>query len=402
MKPPFKILLYFVGVLVLGSLLSAPLYWGVQRLGKWAEAKGWLYYEREMKEPDKPAPAVGWETQGWMAPPLFFAARTILPMVEAAGWLPKKGETKAEREAREKSEPPIARMARKYARFAEKRGWIARTVKKEEAPAEPEAKGWGAFLAADFAKVSNRAIIIAAVVLLWPLLRSLRIRSLQQIGLAPNRHRWRDFAAAWFISFLLMLTLGVILFQLGVYRWLEKPPWWELGGIFVSSLVVAFLEEWVFRGAILGSFRSCMSDYLALFLVSALFAILHFLQPPIEKVAEVTWLTGFEILPQRFARFTQPLQLLGGFLTLFVFGWVCGWGVIRTRGLALSLGFHAGMVMGKFGYTRVMNRPKDMRDLLPWIGEDLAIGVVGTGFIMLVGVTLWIYVRSVRAISPRR
>jgi membrane protease YdiL (CAAX protease family) len=132
--------------------------------------------------------------------------------------------------------------------------------------------------------------------------------------------------------------------------------------------------------------------------VSALFSILHFLKSPAHAIAseEVHWFSGFAILPQRFQQFEQPLLLLGGFTTLFLFGWVAGWAAIRTRSLALGMGFHAGMVFGKMGFNRVTTRPKGMRELLPWIGEDITVGIVGIGVLLLVGGLLWGYARYVR------
>lgn len=297
-----------------------------------------------------------------LAPPLFWAARSLKPAAEAKGWLKyeveKKGENKGEREA----------------------------------------KGWCAFLDSDFSKVSNRAIILAALLLLWPLLRSLKIRSLHELGLEPNSHRWRDFAVGWVVSVAAMAVLGAILLKLGVYRMKDEPPWASLLAIAGSGLVIAFLEEWVFRGAILGTFRRQLGDYTGLFCVSALFSILHFLNSPATAIApeNVNWLSGFTIMPERFEKFQEPMQLLGGFSTLFLFGWVCGWAVIRTRGLALAMGFHAGMVLGKFGFNRLTKRPKDMRDLLPWLGEDMTVGLVGVGIVALVGVSLFVYARFFR------
>jgi uncharacterized protein len=201
-----------------------------------------------------------------------------------------------------------------------------------------------------------------------------------------------------------MLCLAFVLLHLRVYEMKDRPPWGDLGKILASGLAVGLLEEWMFRGAILGSFRRSMNDWTALFVVSAIFSILHFVTPPEVGITsdQVGWGTGFALIPERFAGFREPMLVLGGFTTLFLFGWVCGWAVIRTRGLALAIGFHAGMVLGKFGFNRVTTRPKKMRDLLPWIGEDMTVGLVGAGVVTLVGVLLWLYVRFARRESSAR
>ena len=394
MNAPTKIILYFAGVLLLGALLSAPLYWVVKSLAPAAEARGWLRYETPDSTNDRP----GWETTGWTAPPLFSAIRLYAPLAESRGWLTfdkeKSSDAKADRKAKDRI-PPALKNLRKFTALAQDRGWFRYQLSPEEEP-ERDAKGWCAFLDANFSKVSNRAIVLAGLLLLWPLLRSLRIRTLADIGLTKNPHRYRDFAAGWFGSFAVMSLVGLGMLHFGVYRIQDSPPWKDLITIFISGLVIAFLEEWVFRGAILGSFRAYTRDYRALFAVSALFSILHFLQSPAKGLAEadINWLSGFAVLPQRFQKFEQPLQLLGGFTTLFIFGWVAGWAVLRTRGLALGMGFHAGMVFAKFGFNRITKRT--IRDTLPWVGEDIAVGIVGIGVLLLVGLLLWSYAKYLR------
>jgi membrane protease YdiL (CAAX protease family) len=289
--------------------------------------------------------------------------------------------------------PPLFWGAENLRPVAEKRGWMKYETKKDGT--RGEADGWAAFLAPDFAKISNRAVLLAAVLLLWPLFRSLRIRSLAELGLEKNPHRWRDFAVGWGISVAAMAVVGVVLLQLGVYKMKDSPPWGDLVGIAATGVTVGLLEEWMFRGAILGSFRRSMGAWTSLLFVSALFSILHFLKPPETAIPaeQVDWLSGFAVFPHRFAKFSEPLLLLGEFTTLFAFGWVCGWAVFRTRGLALGIGFHAGMILGKFGFNRLTTRPKNMRDLLPWIGTDIAVGLVGVGVVCVVGALLWLYAR---------
>ena len=288
--------------------------------------------------------------------------------------------------------PPLFHLVESLRPAAEAHGWLHYEVKN----GEPSARGWCAFLDADFAKVSSRAILIAAVALLFPLFRALRIANLDELGLHHNPRRWQHFALGFGVSVAVMALLGSILLQLGVYRLREPTPWKDLLPVLLTGLVVGPMEEWMFRGAILGSFRRSMPRWWALASVSAIFSILHFVSPPgitIEP-SEVNWASGFELLPMRFAHFRDPLRVLGGFTTLFCFGWVCGWAAIRTRGLALGIGFHAGMVLGKFGFNKITSRPKAMRDLLPWIGEDMTVGLVGVGVVLLVGALLWLALRK--------
>ena len=295
--------------------------------------------------------------------------------------------------------PPLFWGAQAAKPVAESKGWLTYEVNKQ---GEREAEGWASFLDSDFTKISNRAVLLVAVGLLWPLFRSLRIRSVADLSLERNPARWRHFAVGFGVSVGVMVIVALLLLNFGVYRMKEEPPWKDLLQVLASGLTVALLEEWMFRAAILGSFRRSMGPWTSLAAVSALFSVLHFVSPPSQMVSadHVTWASGFALIPQRFAGFADPLRVLGGFTTLFLFGWVCGWSVIRTRGLAMAIGFHAGMVLGKFGFNRLTKRPKDMRELLPWIGEDMTVGLVGVGAVLVVGGVLWVYLRHVD--PPRR
>jgi membrane protease YdiL (CAAX protease family) len=303
--------------------------------------------------------------------------------------------------------PPIYWGVGMAKRAAEARGWITYETRekpakkgdrpKKDAVKEMETKTRGPlrWLDAGFAKVADRATIFAAVALLVPLFRSLRIRSAAELGLHRNSARARDFLVAYALAIGTMFLLAVILLKMEVFSLKQPTPWAELWAPALSGLAVAFLEEWIFRGAFLGTFRRTLRPIPALTAVSAIFAFVHFIQPRERpELSDVHWWSGFELLPHRFESFTQPGLVLGGFITLFCFGWVCGWITLRSRSLAMAIGFHAGMVLGKFGFNRIAER-NDGRDLLPWIGEDMTVGLVGTGIVVLVGGLLWIYSQRV-------
>jgi membrane protease YdiL (CAAX protease family) len=303
--------------------------------------------------------------------------------------------------------PPLFWGVQAAKRGAEGRGWIyyetrEKAPKKGDRPkkepmqeVETKSRGPLRWLDAGFAKVADRATLLAALALLVPLFRSLRIRSTAELGLEPNPNRLRHFLVAYATAAGLMALLAVIFLRSGIYILKQPTPWSELWLPAISGLCVAFLEEWIFRGAFFGTFRRTMRPWSALAAVSALFAIVHFIQPKERaELNDVSWTSGFELLPHRFESFAQPGLLFGGFVTLFCFGWVCGWTTLRTRSLAMAIGFHAGMVLGKFDFNRIAERG-DSRDLLPWVGDDLAVGLVAIGVIMAVACVLWFYLRHV-------
>jgi membrane protease YdiL (CAAX protease family) len=246
--------------------------------------------------------------------------------------------------------------------------------------------GWAFLEGADFPKYFDRAVLIAALLLLWPTIRSLRIRSRAELGIERDPRGWRHLAIGFSVAFLCMAAFGFLLLQLGVYRLKSSPdglPWNALGKIALTAITVGVLEEWLFRGVILGFFRRALLNWQAVICTSVLFSIVHFLKPPSGELTQVDWLTGFRVLPSCFSKFAEPMLLLGGFTTLFAVGWVLGWSVLRTRGLWLAIGLHAGWVFGKAGFSKLTKR--SIKDTLPWLGEDMIVGLGALAVVSLTG-----------------
>jgi len=244
-----------------------------------------------------------------------------------------------------------------------------------------------------FRKFFHRGLLIAAIVLLWPTARWLQVPGLRALGLRPNPWRWQDGAVGFTVAFLTMALLGAVLLGLQVVKLRHHVQGSDLANIAVSAVVVSILEEWLFRGAILGLLTRAMNSFWALFATSALFSILHFLKPNDAVVPQtVGWLSGFTLIPGAFAQFSQPWLVLGGFTTLFCVGWILGWVRLRTQSLSLAIGLHAGWVFGMMGFSRITQRV--LKDTLPWVGENLTVGFGALAVVCLAGVLVWVYLKD--------
>lgn len=244
----------------------------------------------------------------------------------------------------------------------------------------------------EFQKYFNRAVLIAALALLWPTIRSLRIQGVRELGLEPDRQWRRHFLIGFAVAAAAVGAMAAAYIMFDVYHW-KKPrlPWESLPKLALSALVVAVLEEALFRGALLGLFRRTLRPYPALVLVTALYAVLHFLKPDDElQIAQVGWLSGFEVLPHTFHQFADPVALLAGFTTLFVLGWLLGYTTLKTRALWMAIGLHAGVVFVKMSFSKFTKRDLEA---LPWIGQELQIGLVPVAVLCLAGVGLWLGLR---------
>ncbi len=250
------------------------------------------------------------------------------------------------------------------------------------------------FVESDFPRYFNRAILIAALALFWPLAKSLRIGSFSKLGLQPDPQRWQHLAFGLVLAVLTMAGLIAILFGSGLYQFKPDPAPQRLFRVVLSAAGASVIEELLFRGALLGLLRRSLSNYAALFFVSALYSLVHFIQPRgVETPTEsVNFLSGFALLPDVFYRFTQPWQVLAGFSTLFVLGWILGYAALKTRALWLSIGIHAGCILGKYGFNEISRRKGEA---MPWFGRDLQTGIAPLLILGTMGLCVWAWLKYV-------
>ena len=255
------------------------------------------------------------------------------------------------------------------------------------------------FVESDFPRYFNRAILIAAVALLWPLARSLRVGGFSSLGLQPDAKRGRHLTAGLAISLGVMFALVAFLLQRGLYKMRSDFALRQLVPILGSAAGASVVEELLFRGALLGLLRRTLQKYTALFFVSALYSIVHFVQPPQIEIAPetVNVFSGFALLPDVFWRFAQPIEVLYGFSTLFLLGWILGYSAIETRALWFSIGIHAGCIVGKFGAGKLTKRTGDA---MPWFGKDLVTGIGPLLALGAMGLIVWAWLKYVDSPPP--
>jgi uncharacterized protein len=242
-----------------------------------------------------------------------------------------------------------------------------------------------------FQRFFNRSVLISAFLLLIPLLRSIGLQRLQNLGLRRNPWRISHFLGGFLISACTISALGALLLWLNICELKNPLPWDQLPPILLTAISVAFIEEALFRGAILGLVRQTIPTVPAAIFVSALFSIIHFLHPAKEQIVAVRWYSGFELLPHAFGRFLDPLMVLGGFMTIGVLGLLLAHATIRTGSLWLGIGIHSGLIFGKMGFNKVT---KKIHDFTPWFSGDITVGIGSVLILLLLWFLIWvIYLR---------
>jgi len=225
----------------------------------------------------------------------------------------------------------------------------------------------------DFETFFHRALLIAALILIWPLVRSLEVRKLDDLQLSRNPHGWRDWIAGFLLSAVPLICCGAILIATPVFSMRGAINWPGVAKVAAAALFVPIIEELFFRGLILGALLKTGRQLMSIFLTSALYSIVHFLKAPDHTSTDVTWMSGFNSIAHAFVQFTDPLLVGAGFTTLFLIGWILAEARLLTRSLWLPIGLHAGWILTAGAFNKIALR---QLMLLPWLGKSLLVGVV--------------------------
>ena len=253
----------------------------------------------------------------------------------------------------------------------------------------------------DFAKVSNRCILVVALLLLVPLIR--------RSGLGPEIRRalrgegrlqaWAGAFAAGLLSMGLLYGAGVLL---GGYRvdWQNELSAAFLVQAVTGALFVGLFEEAFFRGFVYGALRTRTSTGFAAVLASLFFASLHFAQPVINPPWWTNWDDGVKLLAVGFNGF-DPLRDWPYAVTLFLMGLTLCVLYQRRGNLTWCIGLHAGWVLAMQLGNQLCDRDFDR---LVWLFTQS--GYVGQGLIatpIMLAFFLWsLSLKSRTPAVPRR
>lgn len=259
---------------------------------------------------------------------------------------------------------------------------------------------------ARFSRYFNRAILAGALIMLFPTLKWLSSKDGAKLSLRdrlqvkPNR--------AWWVHLLVGFLLAAIpLFLLGWF-YLEKG-WYEASGTnttlisvlfsaLTTGLVVALLEEFVFRGALTSIFSTLLKPWPLLISIAVFFALVHFLKPPEgADITAVTALSGFHMLGLIFSQFGDWYFLAAEFAVLFAIGWVLGYTRLKTQSLWLGIGLHAGWVFGAKTLGPLARRTFEPAAMMPWLGGNLRVGLASCLVVCFTGLIVWLWLRRDRS-----
>jgi membrane protease YdiL (CAAX protease family) len=256
--------------------------------------------------------------------------------------------------------------------------------------------GLGFLKDTDFSRFFARAILLAAVLLAFPAIQWIGIRRFHDLKIGWAWSRSWQLPAGFLIAGVVIALWGWFAVKVGLAELKLRPPWNLVPNLLLTSISVAMIEEWLFRGVIFGLVRQTTPTWLAAVFVSAIFSIIHPLRPGSTGAESITWHSGFDLLFQSIQHLSEPLDLIGGFVTIFVLGLVLAHATVKTGALWLPIGVHSGVVFAKMSFNKLT---RHLADFPPWFGPDLTTGFGTIAILLLLWLVVWLLFR--RAGSPQ-
>lgn len=275
---------------------------------------------------------------------------------------------------------------------------------------------------ADFDRYFKRSVALAGLILLIPLVWTLKLSARRRIDDGPwslhlpahsirfpdgqplvkNPHRWLHFSVGFLSAATILLLAGYVGIRSGAFEWRESIDWPKAFRKAIPPAIFASLfEEIFFRGALLGIFIRCLGGIRGTVILSLIFALVHFMVPPTDLQFHDPRSTfaGFRFLGLVVANLLRPDVLLGGVLTLFIVGLILSYARLATASLFLPIGLHAGWV---FAY-KLFHRCTDAADITPpalWTSPDLRSGLLPLLALGITSIVVWVFLVGTRPAAP--
>jgi membrane protease YdiL (CAAX protease family) len=238
----------------------------------------------------------------------------------------------------------------------------------------------------DFESFFHRALLIAAIALLWPLLRWTHVRALSDLQLVRSSSRTADVVTGFLIAAVPLLGCGAILIEFHIFSFRAVMNFAGFIKVLAATITVPIIEEIFCRGIVLGLLLRSGQKFLPIIVTSALYSIVHFLKAPERQATPVTWISGFESIANSFFRFADPIFVAGGFVTLFLIGCVLADARVRRHSLWPCIGLHAGWIFTAGIFSKLA---RQHLIFLPWLGKNLLVGIIPVVIVCLT----WIIMR---------
>jgi hypothetical protein len=201
--------------------------------------------------------------------------------------------------------------------------------------------------AAPFHRFVDRSLLLFALAGLWPLLRTLGITCCCEAGLVRPRGQLKKLFGGLSLGIITLAVVAGIAIACGNRVFIQTTTVHKAITLILSAIgtavIVAVIEEILFRGGVFGGLRKVFYWPFALLISSVIYALVHFLHHA-EFTGAVTWNSGLVLLPQMLGGFADFYAFVPAFFNLTLAGILLGLAYQRTGNLYFSIGLHAGWI----------------------------------------------------------
>lgn len=207
-----------------------------------------------------------------------------------------------------------------------------------------------------FPRYVNRCLLGLALIGLWPLVKNLDLKSAQDIGIVRPRGQLKKFGSGFLLGLVSLAIIAALAFAFHARHLNAKLSGGQIAQRLLSAagtaVIIASLEEILFRGALYGALRKVFHWIFALLISSVIYALVHYLETT-KATGTVTWLSGLQLLSLMFSNMGNLHAVIPGFFNLTLAGILLGWAYQRTGNLYFSIGLHAGWIFWIKAYAIV-------------------------------------------------
>ena len=205
----------------------------------------------------------------------------------------------------------------------------------------------------DFERVASRSVLIMAIIFFMMLYKKLGFTSWRDIGFSSDKRQFfSDLTKGIALGLLIMLPVivGLLITENRVFDVDLDTSILNILDLIVTALIagliIAFIEETLFRGAMLSAIRKHSSTLFAIVATSLIYALVHFIEPNIDYDANsLHWASGFVLIKDALSSIAEVNRIADSFIALFLAGVLLALVRIRSHRIALCIGIHAGWIM---------------------------------------------------------
>ena len=216
---------------------------------------------------------------------------------------------------------------------------------------------------------ASRCVLLAVLLLMVPVVRWSGLGGITLLWGPWVKGGWRQAGGGWITGAVASAAVAAAGLVVGAYtvrtgRAMGGEFLLRLGGFLLGGVMVAVIEESVFRGGVYRLLRGSHGFGVAVLASSLVYSAVHFAKPcpPVIPV-HADWLAGLKLLPYMFG---EPWRWHDGFmfLTIFFLGvFLCA--AYETTGrLYLPAGAHAGVVFVMKVVSFLLDRDRTVAPVL--------------------------------------